>query len=72
MYKILGLIAIMIFGGCSGVKVTAAMCDKLQQDAGEIPKECQNYSKKKAAKAFNKVSEDKKVSSKELEFSKDK
>ena len=72
MYKILGLIAIIFFSGCSGMKVTSTMCDKIQQDAGEIPQECRNYNKEQANKAFDKVSEDKKVSSKELEFSKDK
>lgn len=71
MYKLLVLV-LLAFGGCSHVKVTGAMCDNIETKGGEIPKECQAYSEEKATKAFNKVSDEHKVSHKDLEFDADK
>ena len=71
MYKLF-IVLLLVFSGCSQVQVTGTMCDKINQEGGEPPAECQAYSEEKADKAFNKVSEDKKVSNKDIEFDKDK
>ncbi|SFV65859.1 hypothetical protein MNB_SM-5-628 [hydrothermal vent metagenome] len=54
MYKILAVIAVvLLMSGCANFKVTGTMCDNIEQKPGmPIPQECQEYSKKKAEKAF--------------------
>lgn len=71
MYKVF-IVLLLVFSGCSNIKVTGAMCEKINQEGGEVPQECQAYSQEKADKAFNKVTEDKKVSNKDIEFDKEK
>jgi len=71
MYKIAIIIALFL-SGCSEFTVTATMCDKIAKEPGAtVPQECQKYDKKKAAAAFNKVVDEKKVSDKDLKFNKD-
>jgi hypothetical protein len=75
MYKFLIMATFALFlSACSGVKVTAAMCEELQKDpsAPPIPKECKDYSEEEAKKAFDKVVNEKKVSDKDIEFSREK
>ena len=64
----------LVVSGCSGITITAAMCNDLRNDpsAPKIPKECRDYSEKEAQKAFNKVIDEKKVSDKDIEFSREK
>ena len=64
----------LTMSACSGVTVTAAMCEEIANDpsAPQIPKECRAYSEKEAEKAFNKVVDDKKVSDKDIDFSREK
>lgn len=69
MIKLL-LLTVLFFSGCSYFKVTGTMCDNINTQSGEIPKECREYSEEKADKAFHKVSEEKKVSNKDIEFDK--
>ncbi|SFV58808.1 hypothetical protein MNB_SM-6-756 [hydrothermal vent metagenome] len=74
MYKIVitSLFA-LAFSACSNIKITAAMCNKIEADPNaQIPQECRDYDKEKAAKAFDKVVDDKKVSDKDLEFNREK
>jgi len=71
------LVAIAIsitFIGCSGVTVNATMCDQIMNDPAhpQIPQECRDYSEKEAEKAFNKVVDEKKISKKDIEFSREK
>jgi hypothetical protein len=74
MIKLLwAIVAIIAVSGCSHVKITAAMCNQIAQDPNaQIPQECRDYSEKEAAKAFNKVVDEKKVSKKDIEFSREK
>jgi uncharacterized protein YceK len=74
MSKILWAVAVMIVvSGCSHIKITAAMCNQIAQDPNaQIPQECRDYSEKAAAKAFDKVVDEKKVSKKDIEFSREK
>jgi hypothetical protein len=67
------MFALMV-SACSGVTVTAAMCDQIANDpsAPPIPKECKDYNEKEAQKAFNKVVDEKKVSDQDIEFSREK
>jgi hypothetical protein len=64
----------LMMSACSGVTVTAAMCDEIAKDpsAPPIPKECRDYNEKEAEKAFNKVIDEKKVSDQDIEFSREK
>jgi len=64
----------LMMSACSGVTVTAAMCDQIANDpsAPPIPKECKDYNEKEAQKAFNKVVDEKKVSDQDIEFSREK
>ena len=72
MYKIAILIAVS-FSGCSYFTFNAAMCEQIARDPDAVvPKECRNYNKKEADKAFHKVKNEKKVSPKDIEFDKDK
>ncbi len=51
---------VFIFGGCSNIEFSAAMCDKIASEPGAIiPKECKRYSEEKAQKAFDKVNNEK-------------
>jgi len=65
---------LLVISGCSGVKITAAMCDEIAKDpsAPPIPKECKDYSEEEAKKAFDKVIDEKKVSDQDIEFSREK
>ncbi|MDH4944865.1 hypothetical protein [Sulfurimonas sp. C5] len=69
MVKLL-LLGLLFFSGCSYFTVTGTMCDKVNTESGEIPQECRAYNEEEADKAFHKVSEDKKVSNKDIEFDK--
>lgn len=71
MYKIILPLALLL-SGCSYFTVNATMCDKVASEPGvTIPQECRNYNEKEADKAFNKVVDDKKVSDKDIEFTKE-
>jgi len=71
MYKI-AIVTLLVLGGCANFRITAPICDQINPEAGEIPQECRVYNKEKAAKAFNKVEEDKRVSDKDIiEFHKE-
>jgi hypothetical protein len=61
----------LFFSACSGVTITAAMCEQIAHDpsAPPIPQECRDYNEKEAQKAFDKVIDEKKVSDKDIEFS---
>ena len=65
---VLVMLAVIGFGGCSHFKITAAMCDNINPEQGQIPQECRDYDKEKAAKAFDKVHDKNKVSHKDIEF----
>ena len=73
MYKLTILIALFL-NACAGFTINSTMCESVGtgSDANmqNIPQECQDYDKKKADKAFNRVVEDKKVSKKDIEFNK--
>ncbi len=71
---VLALFAIVGFSACSHVKISAAMCDQMMNDPShpQIPQECRDYNEKEADKAFNKVVDEKKVSKKDIEFSREK
>jgi len=74
MKNLLWVIAVVIvMNGCSHIKITAAMCNQIAQDPNaQIPQECRDYDKKAADKAFDKVVDEKKVSKKDIEFSREK
>jgi len=74
MYKFLvGFVTLVAVSGCANFKVTAAMCDKIRAEHGEVPTECRAYSKEKAYKAFDKVKNEKMSSDKDIiEFHKEK
>ncbi len=62
----------LLAAGCSHFTITAAMCEKIESDPNAVvPTECKAYDAKKAQKAFNKVSDEKKVSDKDIKFDKD-
>jgi uncharacterized lipoprotein YmbA len=63
-------IAALLLGGC-GVKITPTTCNRLQHDRNAIvPKECREYNKQEAYKAFeNKTNETN--STVKIQFSKD-
>jgi len=73
MYRFLGLsVLVVVFVGCSNFKITPEICNDLstQRDA-VMPSECRVYLEEKADKAFNKVTESKKISDKDvLQYSK--
>jgi len=74
MYKVLVLVFVTLsFSACSNVKISAAMCKKIESDPhSTVPQECRNYDKKAADKAFDKVTDDKKVNDKDIiEFHKE-
>jgi flagellar basal body-associated protein FliL len=72
MYKIL-IITALFLSGCSHFRVTAAMCQKLESEPGAtVPQECRAYSEKEADKAFNKVTDKKRVLDSDIEFHKEK
>jgi len=54
MVKILAVVVVVLFvSGCANFKVTGTICDNIEQKPGTpVPQECQEYSKKKADKAF--------------------
>jgi uncharacterized protein YlzI (FlbEa/FlbD family) len=55
MWKIY-LIAVLFLSGCSKYAVNAAMCEKIEADPNEtLPRECRNYNKEEAQKAFDKT-----------------
>ena len=71
IYK-LAILPVLLLSGCSYFTFNAAMCDKIATDPqATVPQECRDYDKKKAEKASNRVIEDKKVSKKDIEFSKE-
>jgi hypothetical protein len=71
MYKT-ALITVVLLSGCSYFRVTAPICDQINPQAGEIPKECRNYSQEEAKKAFDKVEDEKIISDKDIiEFHKE-
>lgn len=65
---VLVMLAILGLSGCSHFKVTAAMCDNINKEHGELPEECRNYNEEEADKAFHKIKDANKVSGKDLEF----
>lgn len=68
---ILPAVALMI-SGCSYFSVNATMCDQIASEPNAVvPQECRDYNKKEAEKAFNKVVNEKKVTDKDIEFSKE-
>jgi len=71
---IFALFVVLGLNACSHVKITAAMCNQIASDPNHppMPQECRDYSKKEADKAFNKVTDEKKVSDKDLEFNREK
>jgi hypothetical protein len=72
MTKYLVFIA-LVLSGCSNVTINGAMCDKIESDPNAVvPQECRAYDEAKAAKAFHKVVEKKKVSDKDIEFNSEK
>lgn len=72
MYKLILPTVALIISGCSYFSVNATMCDQIASEPNSVvPQECQKYDKKKAEKAFNKVVNDKKVTDKDIEFSKE-
>lgn len=55
MYKYL-LMSSLLFSGCSYFEFNFAICDQMANDPNAImPKECKNYNKEEADKAFNKT-----------------
>jgi len=75
MIKFLTLLffAALTFSGCTKIKVTPVICEELASEPGAvIPDECREYDEAAATKAFNKVVDEKKVSDKDLEFSREK
>ena len=72
MYKIAILVALSL-SGCSYFTFDATMCEQIASDPNAVmPKECRKYIKEEADKAFHKVKNEKKVSTKDIEFDKDK
>jgi hypothetical protein len=48
------------------------MCEQIASEPNSVmPNECQDYDEKKADKAFNKVVNEKKVTDKDIKFSKE-
>ncbi|WP_297442221.1 hypothetical protein [Sulfurimonas sp.] len=72
MYKIL-LLSALLLSGCANIKVTGAMCDRIESQPGMIiPQECRAYDEAKADKAFNKTKNEKIHSNEDIiKFSKD-
>ena len=71
MLKIATLLALMISAGMS-FSINASMCEKIATDPNTmIPVECQNYSEKKAQKAFDKTKKKHANIDDRIEFSKD-
>ncbi len=71
MYK-LSFIVAFVLSGCSYFTFNTTMCEQIASDPNVImPKKCQNYDKKKADKAFNKVVNKKKISDEDIEFHRD-
>ena len=74
MYKIAIIIGLFL-GGCASVTVNGTICDNVgtgsDRELQTIPQECRDYDEKKADKAFHKVTEEKKVSDKDIEFNKE-
>ncbi|MEA3372650.1 MAG: hypothetical protein U9Q62_03050 [Campylobacterota bacterium] len=49
---VVGLLALLLFQGCSNFRFNATMCDQIASDPTQtVPKECYNYSEEEAAKA---------------------
>ena len=74
MFKLLlAVVGIFVLSACSNVAVNATMCDQIASDptAPQIPQECRDYSEKEADKAFNKIVDEKKVSKKDIEFTRE-
>lgn len=54
MWKIAIIISMFFLGGCSHFVINGSMCDEIASDPhATIPKECRNYDKEEAAKAFD-------------------
>jgi hypothetical protein len=71
----LGIVGFMIVvvSGCSNFRVTPAICDEINTQAGDIPKECRAYNEKEAQKAFDKVKDEQIIQNKDIvEFHKEK
>lgn len=76
MYKYLLVLMITFsISGCAKFTVNSSMCDNVgigsQRSLEHITKECREYNKKDADKAFHKVVQEKKVSDKDIEFNKE-
>ena len=68
MYK-LALAFSFLLSGCANFTINGTMCDQIANEPGAvIPKECRNYNEAEADKAFNKVTDKKKISDKDIEF----
>jgi hypothetical protein len=71
MYKLF-ILLVIVFSGCTHFRITAPICDQINTEAGDIPKECRVYNKEKAYKAFDKVDDSKKPLDKDvIEFHKE-
>lgn len=74
MYKITIILGLLL-SACANITVNGVICGNVgtgsDRDLKSIPQECRDYDEKKADKAFNKVTEDKKVSDKDIEFNKE-
>jgi len=70
---VLAFFAMIGLSACSQVQISAAMCDQIMNDPShpQIPQECRDYSEKEADKAFNKIVNEKKVSKKDIEFTRE-
>jgi hypothetical protein len=71
MIKFLTALSLLFaLNACSQIEVNATICQELRDDPAHphIPKECKAYSQEEAKKAFDKVSDEKKVSDQDLEF----
>jgi len=74
VYKI-AIIMGLLLSGCANVTVNGTICDNVgtgsDRDLQGVPQECRDYDEKKADKAFHKVTEEKKVSDKDIKFDKE-
>jgi hypothetical protein len=75
MKNIIFIALIATLSSCANFKVNAPICNDINNEPNtqNIPKECRNYNKKEADKAFFKNKEDKKADVDDIiEFNKDK
>ncbi|MEA1955653.1 MAG: hypothetical protein U9N02_04065 [Campylobacterota bacterium] len=68
MYRLLLVITIVIFSGCSSkTEYNSVICEELKSTPNEtVPKECRIYNEAEATKAFNKVVDEKQILDKDI------